>query len=73
MVGYHYFLLRVYENLTDKEDFRSLGNECYCSSEELTVPNIYIEMQRDFFFPVIFCAESPSEMSVHMSVYLCLF
>lgn len=72
MIGYHYFLLRVYENLTDKEDFRSLGNECYYSSEELTVPNIY-RNAKGFFFPVIFCAESPSEMSVHMSVYLRLF
>lgn len=39
VIGCHYFLLRVYENLTDKEDFRSLGNECSHSSEELTVPN----------------------------------
>lgn len=53
VIGYHYFLLRVYENLTDKEDFRSLGNECYCSSEELTVPNIY-RNAKGFFFPVIF-------------------
>lgn len=53
VIGYHYFLLRVYENLTDKEDFRSLGNECYCSSEELTVPNIY-RNAKGFFFPCDF-------------------
>lgn len=50
VIGYHCFLLRVYKNLTDKEDFRSLGNECHCSSEELTVPNIYRNAKGIFFF-----------------------
>lgn len=71
VIGYHYFLLRVYENLTDKEDFRSLGNECYCSSEELTVPNIY-RNAKGFFSPWFFVlSRHPRCLCICQFIYVC--